>query len=121
MVDWVHVCEVETGSDCLTVALSASKLVGGGDVVVLQPMYGGEGEESTVDGGDVVVLQPMYGGEGEESTVDGGDVTIDRPVLELWADSSLPLLVSMVPAEAMLLGVLEEVGGVAGEEWSIIG
>ena len=100
MVDWVHVCEVETGSDCLTVALSASKLVGGGDVVV---------------------LQPMYGGEGEESTVDGGDVTIDHPVLELWADSSLPLLVSMVPAEAMLLGVLEEVGGVAGEEWSIIG
>ena len=100
MVDWVHVCEVETGSDCLTVALSASKLVGGGDVVV---------------------LQPMYGGEGEEATVDGGDVTIDRPVLELWADSSLPLLVSMVPAEAMLLGVLEEVGGVAGEEWSIIG
>ena len=98
--DWVHVCGVETGSDCLTVVLSAGKLVAGGDVVV---------------------LQPMYGGEGEGLTVGGGDVTIDHPVLEAGADSSLPLLVSTVPAEAMLLGVLEEMGGVAGEERSIIG
>lgn len=99
-VDWVHVCGIETGSDCLTVALSVGKLVAGGDVVV---------------------LLLMWGGEGEESTVGGGDVTIDHPVLEVGEDSSLPLFASMVPAEAVLLGVLEEVGGVAGEEWSIIG
>ena len=55
--------------------------------------------------------------------VGGGDVVVsEHPLLEGEEDSLLsvlPLLASGVLAKGLLLGVLDEVGGVAGEEWSI--
>ena len=88
----------EAGSACWTESSSVGRLVVGGVVVV--------------------VLRVKEGGE----SMLGGDEMSELPMLQGKEDSLLslpPLLASRVLAKGLLLGVLDEGGGVAGEEWSI--